>query len=507
MDLITVLTHPDWIDYSLPKNQVVAKYFDSPDAIKRQKFFHQLLLSVELYLRIHSKEHEAGPKRRLLQQLPVKVAWALAVAQRWLENMTISKEERLLHKTTFSFDYPSKARQKEALRTFASQLKWPNMDEINYILEEKDSTETQLEDRSADAMSWFSGVVLPGPTLPWLLMNTMIDCDKDAGDPLKVLTHIHPSSGFQYRALTYWSHRCIVGKVLGAARGVKEVAGWIGPCTYAPKLRRTECVRVRQLPAPERQLTKVDVERMAFRTDPLGPEEEDGQYPVDDYDLLIPDTEDVTDAIRLETLDFTLVEEQSRSTKMGKHSPYTWDAAIRFACGGDSWPMRLKYNVDFIMAFPCHGGPHGKFSIIIATRAELTLSIVLFYDYKYYAIKIDAGLVDIHDWAERSRGPSKRDDRSPSSSPGSHSGPSRSPQSRSAADEINEVLAIEAFGVSDNEVFARSWCAQWGHSAIVANIKNTCMACAIREAYAACVSVVILTEGGTDAERDQGVHV
>jgi|TARA_R110002003_G_scaffold1048_5_gene22195 hypothetical protein len=67
------------------------------------------------------------------------------------------------------------------------------------------------------------------------------------------------------------------------------------------------------------------------------------------------------------------------------------------------------------------------------------------------------------------------------------------------------VLAIEALGVSDNEVFARAWCANHGHSAIVANIKETCMACAIREAYAACVSVVILTEGGSVKENDADV--
>jgi hypothetical protein len=31
------------------------------------------------------------------------------------------------------------------------------------------------------------------------------------------------------------------------------------------------------------------------------------------------------------------------------------------------------------------------------------------------------------------------------------------------------------------------------------------MACAIREAYAACISVVIFTEGGKEEEEDKGV--
>jgi len=76
---------------------------------------------------------------------------------------------------------------------------------------------------------------------------------------------------------------------------------------------------------------------------------------------------------------------------------------------------------------------------------------------------------------------------------------------KTAHEQVTKVLVIEALGVSDNEVFARAWCASHGHSAIVANIKETCMACAIREAYAACVSVVILTEGGSVKENDAEV--
>jgi hypothetical protein len=39
-----------------------------------------------------------------------------------------------------------------------------------------------------------------------------------------------------------------------------------------------------------------------------------------------------------------------------------------------------------------------------------------------------------------------------------------------------------------------------GLSAIVANIDETCMACAIREAYAASVTVVILVAGRKDED-------
>lgn len=120
---------------------------------------------------------------------------------------------------------------------------------------------------------------------------------------------------------------------------------------------------------------------------------------------------------------------------------------------------------------------------------------VLFYDFDYKAIRIDDGLVDLHDWGQQS-GRIKR--LSPRSSPNKKA----LEKMVSAHEQVRKVLAIEALGVSDNEVFARAWCAHHGFSAVVANVKDTCMACAIREAYAACVSVVILTEGGKEKESD-----
>ncbi|CAO2648447.1 Nn.00g077140.m01.CDS01 [Neocucurbitaria sp. VM-36] len=485
VDLITVLSNPKWIDFSLPKNQVVAKFFDAPDQHKKQEFFHQLLLSVELYLRIHSKDHTDKSKRKLIMQLPPIITWDLAVAQRWLENMEITKSRISSSQSTFSFDLKSKRRQKEALRFFAATLKWPNMDEIEYVLEEQDMDEKALEDRSADAMSWFSGIILPGRTLPWLIMNSLIDCDRDTGDSLKFLTHMQPASGFQYRANTYWSSQCIVGKVLGAARGVKQIAGWIGPCIYTPDLKRTECVKIKQHEALDPKLASSDVESMGERTNPLGPVE--GSYPVDDYEVPMPDTEDVTDLIRMEKLSFVPAKGQPAATRHLPGAPMMFDAAIYFACGGESWPMKLRYDVDFINAFPCHQGPH-----------------VLFYDFAYKAIKIDDGLVDIHDWGRQSGRVSRPT--STRSSPGKKALALTNGHIKTAHEQVTNVLAIEALGVSDNEVFARAWCAHHGHSAIVANIKETCMACAIREAYAACVSVVILTEGGIVKENDTGIY-
>ncbi|KAI9751932.1 MAG: hypothetical protein M1835_001144 [Candelina submexicana] len=122
-DLITVLSRSDWTDFSLPENQLLANFFSSKDLSVKTAFFHQLVLSVELYLRIHSRDHSERAKQKLLPHLPPKIAWDMAVAQRWLENMSLNKPKTERKRTVVTFTLLSKTRQIEALRYFAWILK------------------------------------------------------------------------------------------------------------------------------------------------------------------------------------------------------------------------------------------------------------------------------------------------------------------------------------------------------------------------------------------------
>ncbi len=93
-DLIIVLSGPQWIDFSHQENQVVAKFFSNgtyTDNGRYKTFFHQLLLSMELDYRIHSKHHAEWAKEKLLAQLPPRIAWDLALARKWRECMSIEK--------------------------------------------------------------------------------------------------------------------------------------------------------------------------------------------------------------------------------------------------------------------------------------------------------------------------------------------------------------------------------------------------------------------------------
>ncbi|KAI9893671.1 MAG: hypothetical protein M1814_005886 [Vezdaea aestivalis] len=460
-DLITVLSHSDWINFSYMENHVVAQFFISENEAERHRFFLQTLLSIELYLRIHSPEHQEWAKRKLLPQIPPKIAWDLALAQRWLDNIAIERPKTSSSQSSISFTLANKERQKDVLRSFGWALKWPGMREVEYILEEQDARERAVEDRSADAMSWFSGVILPGRSMSFLLMNSLIDGDRDTERKLNALTHLYPNSGFQYRANTYWSWECVVGKVLGAARGVRQVAGWIGPCLASPDLHRTEVARVVQRQLTQHHTVK-DVDTTHIRSHPLGMA--DQSYPVEDYDILYPDMDNLCNNIRIERLAFTESKRQSENSGR-KDLPDNFDASLVFAIGGSSVPIPLTYDIFFVTAYPCKYGPH-----------------VLFYDYGFRVVNVSK-LLGIERWGNYERGAKVEDGFD--------------------YNDVKEVLLVEAFGNPDNEVFARAWCARWGLSAVVAEIYTTCIACAIREAYAACVSVVILTEARGNEEFEE----
>lgn len=359
------------------------------------------------------------------------------------------------------------------------------MHEVEYTLSEEEDPNELLEDRSINCMSWFTGLLLPGKSMPWILMNALTDCDPDVPDDFHDLGPATPNIGMQYRGHTYWSCESIVGKVLGAAFGVSQIAGWVGPCSASADLDRSEMAVTNQAPPRGNRITPSDVRSMAQNSDPLGAHQT--TYPVDDYILLLPDVDDAVDSIRIERLNFS----PSACNPKGIHSigrvgdngepaekkPIViFDASITFAITVDyrarSWKVSLRYDTPFIAAYPCQQGPH-----------------VLFCEYQHRIVKADK-LVDIQNWG---------------SSGGGVDSELEGDEESESNMGVEEVLVVEAYGVSDNEVFARAWCAFWGLPAITADINRTCIACAIRESYAALVSVVILTNRGSINEQVEEV--
>jgi hypothetical protein len=272
-------------------------------------------------------------------------------------------------------------------------------------------------------------------------MNSLIDTDPDeATDNLALLTHLHPQCGFQYRnSYTYWTSTCIVGKVL--APTCLEVGGWIGPARPSTDLARSQIARIRTR-KPRQRITLEDVTSMTERSDPLGPPAE--VFPVKEYDLVTPDTDDIVDTIRIELLNL----KSTLPDQPPNQGPQWFDASIQFAIDGVSWPLRLDHDVSFVHAWPCSEGPHP-----------------LFFDYNYTSVKVDS-IVRICDWGS----PTALSKISINSTPVNGSKPMRP---LSDEGDTERVLVIESFGVRDNEVMARAWCSHWGLNAIVADIAKT----------------------------------
>ncbi|KAI0137339.1 hypothetical protein BJ170DRAFT_55995 [Xylariales sp. AK1849] len=461
-DLIMVLSAQDWLDFTVPKNQIITRFIFDIDHSNHQqyvKFFHQLLLSLELELRINSGLHNDWAKEKLMSQIPPKIQWNLALARRWRDNVRVEEFGRTADQVRLRFKL--RKRQTKMLKRFAQMMKWPNLNETMDALKSRDGGASLLG-ISSHTMAFFSGLVLPGPTFPFLIMNSLIDIDPDtATDDLALLTHLHPQCGFQYRnSYTYWSSACIVGKVL--APTCLEIAGWIGPARPTVDLGRSQIARIRSR-RPRQRITPEDVTSMSERSDPLGPPAE--VFPVKEYELITPETDEFVDTVRIELLNLTRTADR-QGTGLG---PKLFDASIQFAIDGVSWPLSLTYDVSFINAWPCSDGPHP-----------------LFFDYVYTSVKADE-VLGIRNWGN----PGETSERSANSTPVGGSGLLKP----LAQDEDAErVLVIEAFGVRDNEVLARAWCSHWGLSAVVVDIGKTCMACAIREAYAATLTVVILVD-------------
>ncbi|KAL7623974.1 hypothetical protein AAE478_005531 [Parahypoxylon ruwenzoriense] len=469
-DLVTCLSSSDWVDFSNPKHQVVTKFiYDTSTENDNQyyKFFYQLLLSLELDLRINSRLHTDEAKEKLTELIPPKIQWNLALARRWREFVRIEEYGETADQVRLR--YKLKKRQVKMLKRFAQMMKWPNLAETLAELKQRE-VEGTLVPISSHAMAFFSGLVLPGSTFPFLIMNSLIDIDPDkATDNLALLTHLHPHCGFQYRgSYTYWSSTCVVGKVL--APTCLEVAGWVGPARPTVDLGRSQIARIRSRKPRQQILTPGDVATMSERSNPLGPPSK--VYPVKDYKLLTPDTDDVVDTVRIELVNFKEVADGRDS------GPKLFDASIQFAIDGVSWPLHLTFDVSFINAWPCSDGPHP-----------------LFFDFVYTTIQADQ-VVNILDWG---RPNTSGKDSSAESTPVGGSKPVKPIQLGDDDDE--RVLVIKAFGTSDNEVLARAWCSHWGLNAVVADIGKTCMACAIREAYAATLTVLILVE-----DRPEGLE-
>ena len=465
--LIAALDNPIWLDFRDPALHCLAKYYDSQNPRIEQLFYQQLLLSVELYMRILFLTQWVDLSQRLciIGSIPEKVAYDLALAQIWQSKMRLEPLDDIQNPTMFHIMAITKDIQKLKLLGFAKTMEWPGIANVEAMLEETHEGEIPLECKSAHSATWISGVLLPGPSISWLIMRSLIDCDPRVKSDQPGFKEMYANLGFQYDGSTYWYWQCIVGKVLGACKGVKQEYGWVGPCLTTKDVNRRHSILI-QAEKPTNAMTKSNVKSMSARTSALGPPTD--TYPVDEYIIPLPNLANTVDSVsflELKLSDHVLPSDPSQ--------PEQYSSSLGFAINSKIGWMRLRYDVSFISCPPCKG------------------QHVLFWDYVYDIVdiihlltrQISWNSISIHD---------------PTPADATHD--EEALEKKLGVPE--SVLVVEAYGKEDNEVIARAWASHIGFSAVVANVNQTCMACSIRMAYAACVPMLILTNRDLE-KKDQ----
>ncbi|KAK6526686.1 hypothetical protein TWF281_009889 [Arthrobotrys megalospora] len=179
------------------------------------------------------------------------------------------------------------------------------------------------------------------------------------------------------------------------------------------------------------------------------PELEQGYYASDDWDT----SDEMTPAYRVDV--------------MFSFSNARPSAAGRFdSVDGDIVGILLKYESSFIASYPCHplnpAGPLELNTLLLKSSLTRTTAHPIHRSYKFTVVDA-TGL------------------------------PEHSPVRRSECESKDYfVTVINAKGVGqDLYVYAKAWCSRWGVDAVVSRSSRTCLSCAIREAYAIAVDVVI----------------
>lgn len=326
--------------------------------------------------------------------------------------------------------------------------------------------------------SYLTGLVLPGEGLNHLIISTLLENDPAAVEVLGFNANLY--GGFQYLGKTWWSRYCIVGRVMAGFDGAGEESGWVGPVKGSGVSIEggDEDVVVGNIPdgwidvltqpSPDskspRALEAKSVERDC---DIRGRGWKRGTKPKEDAFVTVDIGAAAADAdldVQIRGLYFNPVEQPSPSpqtptdedvdereaeaeaeAEAADLQPYEVAAHILVGPRGGKKllnVLELKYDVSFVSAWPCFPSSHGQ-------------GHLLHRSYGYTCLRIE----DL---------------------PGFH-----------PDDDEERTLVVNTWSPAQR-VLLYAWCAHRGRSAVVATRGRTCVACAVREAAALALGVVVV---------------
>lgn len=563
--LVKVLTTPGaWIDFSMTEWRVrfgqllwvlpphpEYEFDDSslPDGIERKWLLIQILLSIELLIRLDAalrlgvatdQIHISGAEMYHFNKLRNdKVDWDLVVAKRFLDAVRVKPHPQLCHTEeenaadTKEFNFfrllkkkhehnrqpdvsmwncwilPRHARlQANGLLLFAKKLEWPEIDRLEDHFKAKipedqlpeedlflqpipsgQYAENDLTGIHAKQQSnwpfvalqtpsngnlggwlsrtWLTGMVLPSEAASGLLMASLLENDVKAQLSLGRTAYLY--GGFILADRSWWNIHSVVGRIFGPSGGT-QFLGWVS-IPQLPFLNSEGHalkggwykVIVQKAPSFREGLRIHDGVKVARESSPLGTGP--GKVFSREFDMIDDQilAQNAPVQIQLQAVTFF----KPQSSKTGVTVSQVSASFVVEPQGGEKSgnTFDIAYNVFFISAHSCqrpHGHAHRlhdpKGDAHIHPPCEHLPAHPLHKSYKYRVISIE-NLLQC-----QAPDPTAND---------------------------SETLLVDATEQPAKDMFVRAWCAQVGRHALVAHVGRTCLSCAIREAKALQLAVII----------------
>ncbi|OOF93424.1 hypothetical protein ASPCADRAFT_209356 [Aspergillus carbonarius ITEM 5010] len=332
--------------------------------------------------------------------------------------------------------------------------------------------------------SWLAGLIIPGESISHLLMATILENDDDAMATLGPVANLY--GGFAYNGGTWWSKKCVVGRVLAGQEGTKVCLAWLTSC-IVPKDSQTGRpldntwfeVDVKEPPRKSGKPRIKHGNKLSFDSTPLGL----GELTSGTFLLPVDGPSDSWSKAKIDFQDLTFSVDTQRAQPGNNHLTVAQEAWANFTLSTtSSGPIPvsfpLTYNVRFVSSHECRppGGSVNYHNRTSAQESSLSSSSSSHASHRHHRLpghplhrSYGFKWVSLETLTE---GTSATED-----------------SGNSLAKD--EILILDARGSRDKETFARAWCASVGHHAIIGKAGRTCLACCIREARALQVKVAI----------------
>jgi hypothetical protein len=384
--------------------------------------------------------------------------------------------------------------------------------------------------------SWLSGLVLPGEPASHLLISTLLENSPKVMDALGAAANLY--GGFFYHGNSYWSKRCVLGRVLAATRTAKECMGWISIPGRVPGQQDGWInLEVRDVPSgsPRPRIEHGDAISRASDplngADPASIQAGDFVAPIDGPPVMGNECRYHDLAFKDRSISGKRLSSATDLTKQLMEAPRSPDrpssclAKLTFGSPINSKLAKLEiiliYDVHFIASHPCHPEPArtgSKAGSKTNSKAVSPIEGGSGNDEKLLEGKENKPMDSAREsGGARSSGitMSLKDIEKELPPPPAHPlhidyaydivpvatllsvAPDTRPRSLSKSGNKSgnddEVVVLDCRGTEDLELLARAWCSKVGENALIGQSGRTCLSCCIREARALGVCVVIRT--------------